>query len=124
LAAAFGGRGRVAGAYSCMQLAAALYGIVVGRIVDRRGARPVQIVGTILFASGYALLAQSTSLPFLYVAMVGPIALGSVCIGALPSTGAVARWFVRGRGRALGIATAGISAGGIVFAPASQYLIT
>jgi MFS family permease len=55
--------------------------------------------------------------------MAGPIALGSTCIGALPSNGAVARWFVRKRGRALGISTAGISAGGIVFAPASQYLI-
>ena len=43
--------------------------------------------------------------------------------GALPNNTAVARWFVARRGRALGIATAGISAGGIVFAPLAQYLI-
>jgi MFS family permease len=123
LAETFGGRARVQGAYSAMQVAAALYGLVVGRLVDRQGARAVQITGTILFAMGYALLGRVDSLPLLYLCMAGPIALGSTCIGALPSNGAVARWFVRRRGLALGISTAGISAGGIVFAPASQYLI-
>src|SRR5258706_3568868 len=123
LAETFGGRARVQGAYSAMQVAAALYGLVVGRLVDRQGARPVQITGTILFAIGYALLGRVDSLPLLYLCMAGPIALGSTCIGALPSNGAVARWFVRRRGLALGISTAGISAGGIVFAPAPQYLI-
>jgi MFS family permease len=106
-----------------MQVACALYGLAVGRLVDRQGARPVQVVGAVLFALGYALLARVDSLPLLYVCMAGPIALGSTCIGALPSNGAVARWFVRKRGMALGISTAGISAGGILFAPASQYLI-
>ncbi len=119
----FGGRARVAGAYSAMQVACALYGLAVGRLVDRKGARPVQVVGAVLFALGYALLARADSLPLLYICMAGPIALGSTCIGALPSNGAVARWFVRKRGMALGISTAGISAGGILFAPASQYLI-
>jgi MFS family permease len=123
LAAHFGGRAAVAGAYSSVQVASALYGLVVGRLVDVHGARPVQIVGTLLFAAGYALLGRVDSLPALYLCMAGPIALGSVCIGALPSNGAVARWFVRRRGQALGIATAGISAGGILFAPLSQYLI-
>jgi MFS family permease len=123
LAEAFGGRGGVSVAYSSMQVAAALYGLWVGRLVDRHGARPVQVVGAIAFALGYALVARATSLWWLYAAMAGPVALGSTCIGALPSNGAVARWFVRRRGLALGISTAGISAGGIVFAPASQYLI-
>jgi MFS family permease len=123
LADAFGGRARVAWAYSAMQAAAALYGLVIGRLVDRHGARPVQIVGTVVFAAGYALMGRVDSLTQLYFVMAVPIALGSTCIGALPSNGAVARWFVRKRGLALGISTAGISAGGIVFAPASQYLI-
>ena len=44
-------------------------------------------------------------------------------LGGLPSNAAVARWFVRRRGRALGIATAGISMGGVIFVPLTQWLI-
>jgi MFS family permease len=124
LAAAFGGRGPVANGFSVMQLAGAAYSIVVGRIVDQRGARPVQTVGALLLATGFILLARANSLTALYLCLAGPVSLGSTCIGGLSSNAAVARWFVRRRGRALGFATAGISAGGIVFAPLAQYLIT
>src|SRR5262249_57485157 len=110
--------------YSLTQFATAAYGLVVGRLVDRSGARPVEIVGAWSMAVGYLLLSHVRSLPALYLCLAGPVALGSTCIGALPNNAAVARWFVARRGRALGIATAGISAGGIVFAPLAQYLIT
>ncbi len=123
LAAAFGSRARVAGAYSLTQFACAAYGLLVGRIVDMHGARRVEVIGAIALATGFAALSFADSLPMLYLCMAGPVALGSVCIGALPNNAAVARWFVAHRGRALGIATAGISAGGIVLAPLAQYLI-
>jgi MFS family permease len=124
LAAEFGGRGPVALGYSFSQFAVAGYGLVVGRLVDRRGARSVETFGACVMALGFFLLSQVRSLPVLYLCLAGPVALGSTCIGALPNNAAVARWFVVRRGRALGIATAGISAGGIVFAPLAQYLIT
>jgi MFS family permease len=123
LAAEFGGRAPVALGYSFTQFATAAYGLVVGRLVDRHGARPVEVVGACSMALGFLLLSQVRSLPALYLCLAGPVALGSTCIGALPNNAAVARWFVARRGRALGIATAGISAGGIVLAPLAQYLI-
>ncbi len=124
LAATFGSRAGVAAGFSAMQLAAAGYSLFVGRIVDRRGARPVQIVGAVVLAAGFVLVSRATSLPGLYLCLAGPVALGSTCIGNLPNNAAVARWFVRRRGRALGMSTAGISAGGIVFAPLAQHLVT
>jgi cyanate permease len=84
----------------------------------------VQVVGACVLASGFFLLSRVGSLTALYLCLAGPIAFGSTCIGPLPNNSAVARWFVRRRGRALGIATAGISAGGIVFAPLAERLIT
>jgi MFS family permease len=123
LAAEFGGRAAVALGYSFTQFAAAAYGLVVGRIVDRRGARQVETFGACSMALGFLLVSRVTSLLALYACLAGPVALGSTCIGALPNNTAVARWFVVRRGQALGIATAGISAGGIVLAPLAQYLI-
>jgi MFS family permease len=123
LAAEFGGRGPVALGYTCAQLAQAVFGLAVGRIVDRRGARPVQIVGAFCMAAGFFAVAHVHSLAMLCLVLGVPVALGSTCIGAIPNNAAVARWFVAKRGRALGIATAGISAGGIVMAPLTQRLI-
>jgi len=123
LAQEFGGRAPVALGYSFTQAATAAYGLVVGRMVDHRGARPVEIFGALTMALGFFLLAHAHSLTALYLCLAGPVALGSTCIGALPNNAAVARWFVVRRGQALGIATAGISAGGIVMAPLAQYLI-
>jgi MFS family permease len=123
LAATFGSRARVSGAYAAMQLSSAAYGLLVGRIVDQRGARDVQLVGAVMLTLGFWSMAAAPTLPFLYLAMMGPLAIGTTCIGALPNNAAVARWFVRRRGRALGLSTAGISAGGILCAPLAQWLL-
>src|SRR5262249_33980491 len=100
----------------------AAYGLVVGRMVDHRGARPVEIFGALTMALGFFLLAHAPSLTALYLCLAGPVALGSTCIGALPNNAAVARWFVARRGRALRGATAASPAGGTVLAPLAQYL--
>ncbi len=123
LAEAFGGHAPVASGFSLLQCASAFYSLFVGRAVDRQGARRVEVVGVCVLATGFVLLSQVHSLTALYLCLAGPVALGSTCIGPLPNNAAVARWFVRRRGQALGIATAGLSAGGIVFAPLVERLI-
>ncbi len=124
LAEAFGGHAPVASGFSILQCASALYSLFVGRAIDRRGARPVELVGACMLAAGFFLLARVQSLTGLYLCLAGPVALGSTCVGPLANNAAVARWFVRRRGQALGISTAGLSAGGIVFAPLVERLIT
>ncbi len=48
LAEAFGGHAPVASGFSVLQFAAAGYSLLVGRAVDRHGARPVEIVGALV----------------------------------------------------------------------------
>src|SRR3989454_5850241 len=124
LAEAFGGHAPVASGFSALQFAAAGYSLLVGRAVDRHGARPVEIVGALVLAVGFLLLSRVHSLAALYLCLAGPVALGSTCIGPLPNNSAVARWFVHRRGQALGLATARISAGRGLFAPLAERLIT
>ena len=123
LANAFGGHARVSAAYGCMQLVSATAGIYIGRLVDRHGGRWVQVAGGLSLGLGLLLVSHARSALDLCLCYGLPIALGASCI-SLPNNAAVARWFVAKRGRALGISTAGISAGGIVFAPLAQHLIT
>lgn len=123
LSAAFGGRGPVALGYSAMQLASAGYGLFIGGLVDRHGARPVQLAGAMILATGFFAMSAVHSLPALYLVFMVPLALGACSVGNIPANAAVARWFVRRRGTALGLSTAGISFGGIVFAPLTQWLI-
>ena len=119
----FGSRALVAAGYSGMQFAGAAMGFFIGPLVDRHGARPIQLVGAAAMALGFFGMSQVDSLPALYLCLAGPLALGVTSVGGVAANAAVARWFIRRRGRALGIATAGISFGGIVFAPLTQYLI-
>jgi MFS family permease len=72
---------------------------------------------------GYLALSGVQTLGQYYACMGLLVAAGSAALGPVSSNTAVARWFVRGRGRAFGLSTAGISMGGVVFVPLTQFLI-
>lgn len=116
-------RAEVSVGFSLASLCGALYAPFVGRAVDRFGPRPSQLLGAVAMATGFWLLAGMESLLGFYLVMGLPVSLGSTALGPLPSNTAVARWFVRQRGKALGIATTGISMGGVIFVPLTQWLI-
>jgi MFS family permease len=109
--------------FSLAAVLGAFYAIFLGRVVDRHGPRPVQLFGVGMLAAGFLALAATRSLPQFYAAMAIPVALGSASLGPVSSNTAVARWFVKRRGTALGISTAGISMGGVVFVPLTQLFI-
>jgi MFS family permease len=116
-------RAQVSFGFSLVSLCGAFYSPFVGRVVDRRGARPAQLAGALAMAAGFIWLREVESLTQFYVIMGLVVSFGSTALGGLPSNAAVARWFVRRRGQALGIATAGISMGGVIFVPLTQWLI-
>ncbi|MBI4514864.1 MAG: MFS transporter [Deltaproteobacteria bacterium] len=124
LTEAFGwSRAEVSWGFSLVAVCGAVYAPFVGRIVDRRGPRLSQIIGALALAGGFALLRGIESRLAFYLVMGGLVSLGATALGPLPSNTAVANWFVRRRGRALGLATAGISMGGVIFVPLTQYLV-
>jgi sugar phosphate permease len=116
-------RAQISWGFSLAAVLGAFYAILLGRIVDRHGPRPVQLLGCCALASGYAVLAATQTLFQFYAAMAFPVALGSASLGPVSNNTAVARWFVRRRGTALGISTAGISMGGVICVPLTQFLI-
>jgi MFS family permease len=116
-------RAQVSFGFSLVVLCGAVYSPFVGRIVDRFGPRPSQLAGAAAMAGGFLCLRGINTLAEFYLLMGLVVSFGSTALGPLPSNTAVANWFVRLRGRALGISTAGISMGGVIFVPLTQVLI-
>jgi len=116
-------RAQVSFGFSLVALCGAIYSPFVGRAIDRFGPRVAQLTGASVMATGFLLLRRIDGLAAFYVLMGGVVSLGATALGPLASNTAVANWFVRRRGPALGIATAGISMGGVIFVPLTQVLI-
>jgi MFS family permease len=96
---------------------------LVGRLVDRFGARTVVIPSTVIF--GLVLISfkySSTSLWHLYAffIVIGLIGTGTAPV---PYGIVVSRWFDKRRGLALGLMMLGLSSGAILLPPIAQRLI-
>jgi len=106
--------------YTQISIAASLRGLemgiltpVAGFLVDRFGPRRLIFCGTLTTGFGLILLSQTNSLTMFYGAFV-LLALGlSACTGTV-LTMAVAHWFRRNIGKALGIMACGFGVGGIL----------
>ena len=116
-------RAQISWGFSSVSIVGALYAPFVGRLVDRVGPRSSQLAGAIVLGTTFMLLSRVQSLAQYYALMALCVSLGSTLLGPIPSNSAVAGWFLRRRGRALGLATAGISMGGVIFVPLAQTLI-
>jgi len=113
----------VSGAYSVfMVLHCALYP-VVGIVNDKYGPRKSLLLCVLLMSSGFALMSQINAPWQLYVVYGGVIASG-IAFAYLPVISTVTHWFIKRRGIALGIATAGIGIGTMALLPFTQLLIS
>ncbi|MFO0687986.1 MAG: MFS transporter [Myxococcota bacterium] len=124
LAAEFGAsRLAVTLGMTSMTVVQGLAGPFLGRGLDRLHPRLVLATGVGLEALGLGLLSRATELWQAGLLLVTVIALGSYLFGALATTAVVGRWFVRRRGRALGLTALGSAAGGVAFPPIVTALI-
>jgi len=104
--------------YAATSLAASIRSIeggiaspLVGLAVDRFGARRLLFLGSIVSAIGFALFSQINSLASFYLVFLF-LSIGSSFLFPVPGWTAVAGWFVRKRGTALGVVSAAIGLGG------------
>lgn len=95
--------------------------IFLGRLCDRYGSRLPMAGAALLIGSGLALSSRAHELSLFLIgyALVG---LGVGATLTVPSA-VVQRWFVKGRGVALGVVSAGMGVGAMVFAPLANRLI-
>jgi len=97
-------------------------GMVSGPLADRWGSRQMAVIGMILIGLGLAAASAAQNLPQVYAAYGLGVGLGVGC-SYVPAMGAVQRWFVRRRGFAAGLASAGIGVGTLAVPPFAAFLI-
>ena len=110
------GRGEIMTALTVYFLTSGVSAPVVGRVVDRIGATRVMATGALVAGAGLFLLSQVTELWQFYGGYL-VTGLGMAATGMVSTTAVVSNWFVRRRGTAIGIMSAGVGAGGLVLAP-------
>jgi len=106
--------------YAQISIAASIRGLeigvfapIIGFLVDRFGPRRLIFCGSLIIGFALILLSQTNSLTMFYGAFI-LLALGvSACSSTVLMT-AVAKWFDRDIGKALGIMTCGFGASGII----------
>lgn len=115
-------RGEAALGYSLSWLLLVVFSPLAGWLYDRWGARLLVPAGGLLLGAALALTGQVTALWQYYVAF-GVLGGAGIAAIQVPAAAIVSRWFVRSRGTALGIISAGASASAFIFYPVNTYLI-
>ena len=108
-------------AFTLTMIGGATGGVVLGRLLDRAGILPVLLVGAALLAVGYVGAAYAGSFAA-YAIAHGVIGFGSsIALGPLMAD--ISHWFVRRRGVAVTLTSAGHYVAGTVWSPLVQHLI-
>ena len=105
-------------------LVAGSMGVLVGWLIHKIGLRPVMVGGTIVAGLG-AFLLRTVTEPWQFYLYYGCVlSIGVAGIGVISTMTAVEAWFDRNKSTALGIATTGIGAGGLVVPLLAGWLIS
>ncbi len=104
----------ISGAFSLRQVESGILGPVVGLLVDRWGPRSLIIAGAVVTGVGLMGLSQTSNLLMFYIFfLITSIGTAASSHGVTWAV-LITRWFVRRRGRAMGIATLGPLIGGLL----------
>lgn len=96
---------------------------LIGRALDRGSIARVMTVGALVLAASLAILSRATALWQVGLLFGGGCAVGMAMLGPMSSSTAMASWFTRLRGRALGITNAGGPLGPALIVPPAALAI-
>lgn len=111
------GRSWVVAAFMVGQTVFALFGPIVGRIIDRRGARDIMRLGVVLMPLALLATSQSQTLWQFFLGWI-VVSLIRPAVMPIPLNWTLTRWFEgRRRQTALGLVTVGFGLGGALMLP-------
>ena len=113
----------VSGLYTAGSLTAAAVMVLVGRMLDRHGARVLMIAVGVLFGFAALWMSQVDSPLELYAGFAAIRTLGQGALSLIGTT-LVALWFVRMRGRAMALSSLGAVASRAAFPPLIHFFIS
>lgn len=99
--------------------------LIGGRIQDRRGPRPVALVGGVLYALGVILASTVHNRDQLWLLVLTYGVMGGIGLGAAYITpiAMLVKWFPDKRGLITGLAVGGFGAGALITSPLANRLI-
>ncbi|HWS74083.1 MAG TPA: MFS transporter [Quisquiliibacterium sp.] len=124
VAAEFGSdRALLTGIASIYMLALGAMSPLVGIAIDRFGPRVCYSLGLAIFGAVYLLAGFAGALWQLYLLIGLAAAVGTSLIGLVPASSLATRWFQAKLPTAMGLLSAALGIGMLVFAPLAQWLI-
>jgi len=117
-------RGSASIPYTTTMIGAAMGGVLMGRIADRRGIVLPIVIGALALGSGYTLASYATSIwefALIQGALVG--FLGSAAVFG-PLIADISHWFTRNRGKAVAICASASYLAGTVWPPILEHAIS
>ncbi|HIM62437.1 MAG TPA: MFS transporter [Dehalococcoidia bacterium] len=103
--------------FSLVRAEGSFAGPIVGRFVDKFGARPMIIFGGLLASAGFMALSWVHNYVLFVVIFVGVVGVGKSSGLGQVLISAVNRWFIRRRSLAMSICITGFASGGAVLLP-------
>jgi len=116
-------RAATSGIFSLYMIIRAIFSIVMGYFSDKRGPRLTVAIGGISMGLGLLLSSWANAIWQLYILYGGLGGIGAASF-YVPLSSTLSKWFIRKRGLVLGIFTAGVGLGAVIFSPLIEFLIS
>lgn len=116
-------RAALTGIYATYMLALGFMSPVAGLVIDRLGPRVCYALGLGTFGVAFLLAGSASALWQLYLLIGLGSAVGAAMTGTIPASSLASRWFHARLPTAMGVLSAALGTGILIFAPVAQALV-